>query len=315
MRGRIRTIKPEIHLDEDLWELETRMTLPIFRAYVGLWSYADREGRFEWRPRRLQAVILPYWGGDFGAIMDALADSGFLVKYQIGGRSYGLVRTFARHQIVNNREDQSTLPGPEDDACSTREPRVNDACTTPDVTREARPVRAVGHAGRDAASGEGKGREGNGSEGNGSTQSARGDAPACVRTRDLGPSAGELQTRFRGLYLGRYGSEPYMGGGESVRTFADRLRGTAREKNIDPLELLGQCFERWAAKPLDEIAQNAPYASFAARFGSLCEPKGSHGSTELERLQSDQLDALQSGDTDRYRSLVAEEKRRRGGKA
>lgn len=45
MRARIRTINPEAHTDEELWGLEQDTGLPIFRAFVGLWNYADCEGR------------------------------------------------------------------------------------------------------------------------------------------------------------------------------------------------------------------------------------------------------------------------------
>jgi hypothetical protein len=161
VRGRIRTIKPESLLDEELWDLEVETGLPVFRAFVGLWTQADREGRFEWRPRPLKAAILPYWEGDFSRVLDALTTRGFLVKYASGGREYGAVRTFKRHQVINNREQASELPAPEDSgavsAPSTRPPRVDDACPTPLVH----------------AHGEGKGREGKEE----STREAREPAP------------------------------------------------------------------------------------------------------------------------------------------
>lgn len=134
MRSRIRTIKPEAHTDEELWDLEVETGLPIFRGFVGLWNFADREGRFEWRPRPLKAGILPYWSGDFADVLDALRAAGFIVRYEVGGRVYGLVRTFSEHQFINNREEESTLPPPPDDAsgdaCATCKEREGDACGT-----------------------------------------------------------------------------------------------------------------------------------------------------------------------------------------
>lgn len=171
MRARIRSIKPEVHLDEELWDLEQRTAFPIFRLFVGLWNYADRDGRFEWRPRALRTVILPYWGGDFEAAMSALAEAGFVVRYDVAGRLYGLVRTFSKHQVINNREEKSTLPAPPD-ASLTREARVAHASPTrADASPES--DARVTHAGKDAGSGEGKGREGNGLEGKGSNARAR----------------------------------------------------------------------------------------------------------------------------------------------
>ena len=152
MRGRIRTIKPESLTDEGLWDLETETGLPVFRAYVGMWMYADREGRFEWRPRPLKAAILPYWEGDFSRVLDALATRGFVVKYACGGREYGVIPSFKRHQVINNREQQSEIPAPPDTPAipntPTREPRVTHAGNAPPVHAQA----------------EGKGREGKGTD-------------------------------------------------------------------------------------------------------------------------------------------------------
>lgn len=158
MRGRIRTIKPEIGKNEDLWDLYEETGLPVYQAFTLLWCYADREGRFEWRPRALKTDVLPYWNGDFSRVLDALVTRGFIVRYTVDGRDYGLIPSFRRHQAVNNRESPSELPEPpenppektvkqpDSDASSTRESRVSDAHVHAPV--------------------EGKGREGNGN-GNG----------------------------------------------------------------------------------------------------------------------------------------------------
>jgi hypothetical protein len=112
MRPRIRSLKPEIHTDEELWDLEVASGMPLYRAYTGLWNYSDREGRFEWRPRALKAMILPYWDGDFDRALDALARGRFIVKYTVGGKHYGWVRTLKVHQSFNAREPESVLPAP-----------------------------------------------------------------------------------------------------------------------------------------------------------------------------------------------------------
>jgi hypothetical protein len=116
MRARIRTIKPETALDEQLWDLAQSTGLPAFQAFTMLWCHADREGRFEWRPRALKTLILPYWEGDMGALLDAMAEAGFLVRYEVDGKVYGLVKNFHKHQSPNVREPASTLPGPADAA-------------------------------------------------------------------------------------------------------------------------------------------------------------------------------------------------------
>lgn len=129
MRARIRSVKPDIFHDEELWALGESTGMPVYQGFQGLWCYADREGRFEWRPGALRSLILPYWHGDFEALLEALASAGFVVKYTVAGRVIGWVRSFSKHQALNNRELPSVLPAPPPpvpDAPGTRA----DACPT-----------------------------------------------------------------------------------------------------------------------------------------------------------------------------------------
>jgi hypothetical protein len=147
--GRIRTVKPELFSHEELYEAEIESGLPLRIAYVGLFTVADREGRFKWRPRTLKLAVLPYDEVDFSRVLDALMTRGFIVKYANETGEFGYIPSFSKHQVINNRESASDLPDPKEcpgkSVTSTREPRVNDASTTPLVH----------------AQGEGKGREGN----------------------------------------------------------------------------------------------------------------------------------------------------------
>jgi hypothetical protein len=153
---RIRTIKPEFFHHEGIYDAEQQSKLPLRLAFIGLWCAADREGRFKWEPRRLGVQILPYDNVDFSRVLDALMTRGFVAKYVCESVHYGLIPTFPRHQVINNRERESELPEPlqyvDCDACLTREPRDDDA----------------GKA-------EGKGREGN-KEGNGTRNKLVDDA-------------------------------------------------------------------------------------------------------------------------------------------
>ena len=151
--ARIRTVKPELFTHEQLYEAERETGLPLRVAFIGLFTQADREGRFKWRPRTLKLGILPHDELDFSRVLDALATRGFLVKYASPtGEILGCIPTFGIHQQINNRESPSALPDPaqcvdltgEIDAWGTRDPRVVNAC----------PTRY-----------EGKGKEGKGKEG------------------------------------------------------------------------------------------------------------------------------------------------------
>lgn len=162
MRPRIRTIKPEAHTDEDLWDLEQDTGLPIFRVFTGLWNWSDREGRFEWKPRTLKAGVLPYWNGDLAHVLDALVSRGFIVRYVVDGRAYGYVPNFTKHQLINGREEKSVLPPPPDSASDSEDLDASATGEAPEEHGSRTRGRRVG----DATRGEGKGTEGNGRERN-----------------------------------------------------------------------------------------------------------------------------------------------------
>src|SRR5690606_7202961 len=46
---------------------------------------------------------------------DKLTAAGFVQKYEVDGELYGCIPTFLKHQTVNQREAQSSIPGPDDE--------------------------------------------------------------------------------------------------------------------------------------------------------------------------------------------------------
>ena len=177
---RIRTIKPEFFNHEGIYDAELQSNLPLRLAFIGLWCAADREGRFKWEPRRLGVQILPYDNVDFSRVLDALATRGFVSKYVCENVHYGVIPTFPRHQVINNREKESELPKPlqyiDCDAW---------------VTREARD--------EDAGKAEGKGREGN-KEGKGKTSCPiPSDEKECAFIWSNTPSASKMRSSKKKL--------------------------------------------------------------------------------------------------------------------
>lgn len=122
--ARIRTVKPEVCMHEVLFDLEQQTGLPIRFAWVGLWTQCDREGRFRWRPRTLKPLVLPHDTVDFEDVLDALAAANMLIKYEVGGEVYGCIPTWHKHQVINQREAASQIPGP-DDQCVHVHARVH----------------------------------------------------------------------------------------------------------------------------------------------------------------------------------------------
>ena len=110
--ARMRGIKPEFFQHEGLFDLEAKTGLPVRLVFIGLWTQADREGRFQWRPRQIKTQLDPYGAIDLAAVLDALADGGFVVRYEVDGETYGVIPKFTKHQNIPKREPESKLPEP-----------------------------------------------------------------------------------------------------------------------------------------------------------------------------------------------------------
>jgi len=151
--ARIRTIKPEFFRHADLYDAEKESGLPLRLAFAGLWTAADREGRFKWKPRELKIDCLPHDEVDFSRVLDALTTRGWVVRYAVDGKEYGLIPSWQQHQVINNREKPSEIPEPSENNGLTRAARVGDATTTPLVQVQ---VEGKGKEGeREIGSGEG----------------------------------------------------------------------------------------------------------------------------------------------------------------
>lgn len=113
--ARIRTIKPEFFTSEDIVGLT-----PLSRLfYVSLWCESDREGRLEWKPRTFKLRYFPGDECDIEKMGTELIDAGLIVLYENG--KYAEIPAFSKHQVINNRENESSLPPRVKDASSTRE--------------------------------------------------------------------------------------------------------------------------------------------------------------------------------------------------
>ncbi len=110
--ARIRAIKPGIMINEDLCALGPY----AYILFTGLWMIADREGRFEFRPRRIKAQCMPMWDEisteDVEQLLEKLCKSGFLFLYEVLGTKYCLIRNWHKHQHCDVREAKSMLPPP-----------------------------------------------------------------------------------------------------------------------------------------------------------------------------------------------------------
>jgi len=110
--GRTRHLHPSFFRHAGLFDAERETGLPVRVGFAGLWTVADREGRFRWRPREIKPDILPYDEVDFSAVLEALEQRGFVVRYVVSGKEFGWIPTFLDWQKPHPREAPSRIPPP-----------------------------------------------------------------------------------------------------------------------------------------------------------------------------------------------------------
>ena len=105
---RSRNIKPGFFKNEELAALD-----PLARIlFCGLWCLADKEGRFEWRPKRIKAEILPYDDCDIDKLLMSLNYKKFICIYLKDNDKFGFIPKFKEHQHPHPNEAKSNNPSP-----------------------------------------------------------------------------------------------------------------------------------------------------------------------------------------------------------
>lgn len=109
---RKRLLAPEFFTHADLFDAEASCRLPLRLAFSALWCQADRRGVFPWKPREMKLACLPYDDVDFGAVLSALEEAGFVRSYTVNGKKCGVIPSFNRWQSFHRDERPSDLPAP-----------------------------------------------------------------------------------------------------------------------------------------------------------------------------------------------------------
>lgn len=106
--ARARTIRPEFLKHERVAELPAIHRL----LFIGLLTIADREGRFEDRPKRIKIDTLPYDDCDVDRMLDDLQahPDRLVVRYEVDGQRLVQIPNFGRYQHVHPKEPPSELP-------------------------------------------------------------------------------------------------------------------------------------------------------------------------------------------------------------
>lgn len=100
---RMRTIKPEFWVDEDLTDHPRDVRL----FYIGLWNLCDEWGVFEYRPKRIKARLFPFDDDVTQQVirewLDVLVNSGHVYVFDHESDSYGFIPSLMDHQKFDNR--------------------------------------------------------------------------------------------------------------------------------------------------------------------------------------------------------------------
>lgn len=92
--SRIRSIHPGLWTDEAFVSLSPMARLML----LGIWNECDDMGSFAWAPLTLKMRILPGDNADACALLAEMVEARAVMKYEVGGKSYGAVRNFCQFQ-------------------------------------------------------------------------------------------------------------------------------------------------------------------------------------------------------------------------
>jgi hypothetical protein len=104
---RIRTVKPEFFLSSKIRSLEYETRL----LFVGLWCFADDEGRFEEEPDVIKGLIFPSDAVNIRDNLRILERKKLIRRYVVAKKAYYLIPGWKEHQYIN-KPSRPRTPAP-----------------------------------------------------------------------------------------------------------------------------------------------------------------------------------------------------------
>jgi hypothetical protein len=92
--ARIRSIHPGLFTDEAF----AGLSMPARVLLLGLWTEADDQGVFEWKPITIKMRIMPVDNVDVPGLLSELVRADVVKSFQQDGKSFGAVRNFCKYQ-------------------------------------------------------------------------------------------------------------------------------------------------------------------------------------------------------------------------
>lgn len=114
--ARIRTIKPDFWTDEKIVELSAFARL----LFIGLWNFADDEGRMTYSPKKIKMQVFPADSLDISALFGEIRRESLIDVYIVDDIEYLQIKNFAVHQKIDKRtsskipESRRATPNPPD---------------------------------------------------------------------------------------------------------------------------------------------------------------------------------------------------------
>lgn len=127
--ARQRTVHPDFFTDARVVQVS-----PLARLlFIGIWCYADREGRLFDKPVDLKIRLLPFDTCDASALVDELVGIGILIRYVVRGVKLLAIPNFRKYQRPHPKEMPSKLPPPPtDSSADVAEAAENGSCMAPE---------------------------------------------------------------------------------------------------------------------------------------------------------------------------------------
>lgn len=104
--ARIRSVFPGLFTDEAFAPLSDAAQITL----IGLWTEADDNGVFEWKPVRLRMRLRPSKDGSVEPMLAELVGANVIMPFEDQGRHYGAVRNFKKYQRPKSPQAVHPLP-------------------------------------------------------------------------------------------------------------------------------------------------------------------------------------------------------------
>jgi hypothetical protein len=101
-------VKPDFWTDEKVVELSSWARL----LFIGLWNFADDEGRMVLSPKRIKMQIFPADNLDISELFGELRRNSMITIYSVENIEYLQVNNFQKHQKIDKRTASKHPPCP-----------------------------------------------------------------------------------------------------------------------------------------------------------------------------------------------------------